>query len=142
MSKILTLILLITATVSISLAQGSKYVAIQPGKWDSKGVWADKIPDMNIADGDTVVLSRNIILEKTLEVYGVLIIEEGVTIYSSEALLVSSSGIVENKGQLMLQAMENNGLVNNYSKLEVMEGVTGMGSMQDINGISTAGIME
>lgn len=136
-----SLFILVVFTCAAS-AQSNKYIAVQPGKWNAEATWAGKVPELFIAQGDTVVLARNVILDQAVTVEGLLIIEEDVTIYSSESLLISEAGRVENKGQLMLQSMENNGMVNNYSKLKVMEGITGQGSMKDINGVSTAGIID
>ncbi len=127
MNPILFSILILVFFSLGSYGQSKTYEAVSPGLWSDESTWGTESPGFQIGFADSIFLNRNVILNEDLKIDGVVVVEEGVTIYSSKSFSIGASGTLINKGQLILEELESSGVVQNFNliktRLETLAGI-------------------
>lgn len=90
------------------------------GKFSDEKVWEPTYPGNMVKEGDSIIISSQIILNVPITIQGVLVIEKGAGLQGNKDILVTKSGSLSNKGNTVVKRLLNEGKINNELVLETM----------------------
>jgi hypothetical protein len=124
-------LLVALAAVVYLNAIAATYKAIENGKFSDAKIWQPSFPGNYIKTGDSIIITSQVILNMPLAVEGVMIIEKGAALQGNKDISVAKTGVLNNKGNTVVNRLSNAGVVKNELVLETIFDIENSGIMNN-----------